>query len=159
MSTVDSLLILASASVVRDIIQQTLKLSLGERKLSLYGRLVTVSIGAIALVAALTEARAIFWFVLFAWSGIATAFTPAILCSLFWDKTTKDGVIAGMVTGFITTVLWVLIFKERFFDLYEMIPGFIAGFSVIIAVSLLGRAPEGSAEEMAIVAVQARKKL
>jgi len=159
MSTVDSLLILASASVVRDIIQQTLKLSLGERKLSLYGRLVTVSIGAIALVAALTEARAIFWFVLFAWSGIATAFTPAIICSLFWDKTTKAGVIAGMVTGFITTILWVLIFKERIFDLYEMIPGFIAGFSVIIAVSLLGRAPEGAAEEMAIVAAQARKKL
>ena len=145
MSTVDSLLILASASVVRDIIQQTLKLAIGERRLSLYGKLVTVFIGTIALIAALAEVRAIFWFVLFAWSGIATAFTPAILCSLFWDKTTKNGAIAGMISGFITTVLWVLIFKERFFDLYEMIPGFVVGFSVVIGVSLIGRPPEGAA--------------
>ena len=159
MSTVDSLLILASASVVRDIIQQTLKLAIGERKLSLYGKLVTVFIGTIALIAALTEVRAIFWFVLFAWSGIATAFTPAILCSLFWDKTTKNGAIAGMISGFITTVVWVLFFKERFFDLYEMIPGFVVGFSVVIGVSLIGRPPEGAAEEMAMISAETRKEL
>jgi sodium/proline symporter len=92
-------------------------------------------------------------------SGIATAFTPAILCSLFWDKTTKNGAIAGMISGFITTVVWVLLFKERFFDLYEMIPGFVVGFSVVIGVSLIGRPPEGAAEEMAMISAETRKEL
>jgi len=157
MSTVDSLLILASASVVRDVIQQTLKLAIRERVLSLIGKLVTVVIGVMALAAALMEARAIFWFVLFAWSGIAAAFTPAIICSLFWDKTTKAGAITGMISGFTATILWVLFFKERFFDLYEMIPGFIVGFTVVIGVSLFGRPPQGAKEEMASILVEARK--
>ena len=148
MSTVDSLLILASSAVVRDIAQQIFRPEVSERQLSLYGRGVTVVIGAVALAAALTGARAIFWFVLFAWSGLASAFTPVVLCSLFWKGTTRAGAVAGMVSGFLAAVLWVLLFKERFFELYEMIPGFVVGFAVTIGVSLATSPPEGAAEEM-----------
>ena len=151
MSTVDSLLILASSAVVRDVIQQIFHPDVDERRLSLYGKGVTVIIGAAALAAALTEARAIFWFVLFAWSGLASAFTPVVLCSLFWKGTTRIGAISGMVSGFLTAVLWVVLFKERFFDLYEMIPGFAVGFAVTIGVSLATLRPEGAEEEMASV--------
>ena len=153
MSTVDSLLILASSAVVRDIVQKIFNPDVSERQLSLYGRGVTVVIGAVALAAALTEARAIFWFVLFAWSGLASAFTPVVLCSLFWKGTTRAGAIAGMVSGFLTAVLWVLLFKEQFFDLYEIIPGFVVGCAVTIGVSLATSPPEGAAEEMDSVRV------
>jgi Na+/proline symporter len=44
--------------------------------------------------------------------------------------------MAGMVGGFVATVLWVMFFKERFWDLYEMIPGFAVGFACTIGVSL-----------------------
>jgi len=89
----------------------------------------------------------IFWFVLFAWSGLASAFTPVVLCSLFWKRTTFAGALAGMLAGFLTAILWVLFLKERFFDLYEMIPGFLVGFLVTIGVSLLTTAPESADEE------------
>ncbi len=146
MSTVDSLLILASSAVVRDIWQKTLGSRADERRLSLIGKGVTVIIGAVGLVLALTEVRMIFYFVLFAWSGIAAAFTPVVLCSLFWRRTTREGAIAGMVGGFVTTVLWVVLFKEHFYDLYEMIPGFAAGFALCVGVSLM---TEPDAEAMA----------
>ena len=90
----------------------------------------------------------IFWFVLFAWSGLASAFTPVVLCSLFWRRTTRAGAIAGMVAGFVSAIAWALVFKERFLDLYEMIPGFAAGFAVTIAVSLLTEPPPGAGEEI-----------
>jgi sodium/proline symporter len=93
--------------------------------------------GLVGLAVALGEVRAIFYFVLFAWSGIACAFTPVVLCSLFWKRTTKAGAVAGMIGGFVITVLWVVAFKERFYDLYEMIPGFAAGFATTIVVSLM----------------------
>ena len=136
MSTVDSLLILASSVVIRDIVQKALKSDATERTLSLLGRAVTVVIGAVAVWVALLEVRVIFYFVLFAWSGIASAFTPVVLCSLFWKRTTKAGAVAGMVGGFVATVGWTVFFKESFYDLYEMIPGFIAGFACCIGVSL-----------------------
>jgi SSS family transporter len=151
MSTVDSLLILASSAVVRDIAQKVFRPRWSERRLSLYGKLTTVVIGAGALAMALAEVRMVFWFVLFAWSGLASAFTPVVLCSLFWKGTTRAGAIAGMVGGFVTTVAWVVFFKEGFYDLYEMLPGFAAGFLFTIGVSLFTAPPEGAEEEMAAV--------
>jgi len=147
MSTVDSLLILASAAVVRDIVQQVFRPEWSEKRLSFYGKLTTVVIGVGAIFMALAEVRMVFWFVLFAWSGLACAFTPVVLCSLFWKRTTRAGAIAGMIGGFVTTVAWVLFFKEGFYDLYEMLPGFAAGFLCTIGVSLLTEVPEGAAEE------------
>ena len=148
MSTVDSLLILVSSAVVRDVVQKTLRSNLPERRLSLYGKLTTVVIGAGAVVLALGEVRVVFWFVLFAWSGLACAFTPVVLCSLFWKRTTRAGAVAGMVVGFLTTVIWVLVFKDSFYDLYEMLPGFFAGFVATIGVSLLTEPPAGAAGEL-----------
>ncbi|MBT8489308.1 MAG: sodium/proline symporter [Gemmatimonadetes bacterium] len=136
MSTVDSLLILASSSVVRDVVQKALGVDASERALSNLGKGVTVVIGAVGLVVALLEVRMIFDFVLFAWSGIACAFTPVVLLSLFWKRTTKAGAVAGMIVGFGTTVVWVRAFKADFYDLYEMIPGFFAGLLACYLVSL-----------------------
>jgi SSS family transporter len=136
MSTVDSLLLLASSAIVRDIVQKAMGIQASERTLSNLARGVTVVIGLVGLVVALTEPASIFYFVLFAWSGIACAFTPVVLCSLFWKRTTKLGAIAGMIGGFVVTIVWTIWFKEKFYDLYEMIPGFIAGFVCTISVSL-----------------------
>lgn len=138
MSTVDSLLILASASVVRDVVQRVFRPNLTDKQLSRYGKATTVVIGVLGLALALGEARAVFWFVLFAWSGLACAFTPVVLCALFWKRTTRAGAIAGMVAGFLTAAVWVLALKDMTYGLYEMIPGFAVGFAVTIGVSMLG---------------------
>jgi len=148
LSTVDSLLILASSAVVRDVVQKVYDPHLTERQLASLGRLTTAVIGLGALALALPEVRVVFWFVLFAWSGIASAFAPVVLCSLFWKGTTRAGAIVGMIAGFLTTVLWVLLLKQRFYDLYEMIPGFAAGFAATIGVSLITAPPEGAGAEM-----------
>ena len=145
MSTVDSLLLLASSAVVRDVVQKIFQSQLSEQRLALCGKLVTLVIGAGALVLALGEVRMIFWFALFAWAGLASAFAPVVLCSLFWKHTTRPGAIAGMLAGFLSTVLWFVLFEEV--NLYEMLPGFLVGFLVTIGVSLLTEAPEGAAEE------------
>ncbi len=146
MSTADSLLILASSAVVRDVIQKVFKPAWSDKTFSHWGKGVTVILGLIALAMALPEVRVIFWFVLFAWSGLA-CFTPVILCSLFWKGTTLAGAIAGLVAGFGTTVLWVLVLKEHFYELYEMIPGFAMGFVATIVVSLFTKTPVGAEEE------------
>lgn len=147
MSTVDSLLILASSAVVRDVGQQVVRPDASERVLSRYGKLATVALGLGALAMALTEPRVIFWFVLFAWSGLACAFTPVVLCALFWPRTTRAGAVAGMVSGFAVTVGWVLLFKADFHELYEMIPGFLAGLLATVVASLVTEPPAGALEE------------
>ena len=52
-----------------------------------------------------------------------------------------------MVGGFLTSIIWVLLFKEWSYDLYEMIPGFLVGFGLTVGVSLFTKVPEGVEEE------------
>jgi len=137
MSTADSLLLLASSAVVRDMIQKIMGSPISDHQLAGYGKIVTILIGILAIALAIPEAKFIFWFVLFAWSGLGAAFGPVIVCLLYYKKTTRQGVIAGMLGGFLTSVVWVLAFKEQTYDLYEAVPGFIVGMVATYVVSAI----------------------
>ena len=137
MSTVDSLLLLASSAVVRDGFQKIFRSTRSDASLAFLGKIVTIVIGIIGITFALEEVKFIFWFILFAWSGLGAAFGPVIICMLYYRKTTLPGVAAGMLSGFAVTVTWILVFKTQTYDLYEMIPGFITGMTVTLVVSAL----------------------
>ncbi len=137
MSTADSLLLLASSAIVRDFLQKIRGSGKSDKVLASYGKYTTLIIGAIAIAFALAEPKVIFWFVLFAWSGLGAAFGPLVLCMLWRKKTTLQGAVAGMLGGFLSAVVWVLAFKDGSNDLYEMIPGFIVGLTLTILVSKL----------------------
>lgn len=137
MSTVDSLLLLASSAVVRDYWQKIHGSSLDDRSLAFRGKLVTLITGIIGIGFAIHQTPVIFWFVLFAWSGLGAAFGPVLLCALWYPGTNLKGAFAGMLGGFATTVIWVIWFKPVFYELLEIIPGFIAGMVLTVLVSNL----------------------
>ncbi len=141
MSTVSSLLNLASSAIVNDIYAKSPLRSSDPGKEASLGRWTTLVLGVLGCGIAMAQDGVIFSLVLFAWSGLGAAFGPVVLCSLRWRKTTRQGVLAGMVTGFLVNVLWVLTAKEKFYDLYEMVPAFAAGLLATIVVSLLTYTP------------------
>ncbi len=144
MSTVDSLLLLASSAVVRDTVQKIFGSRKSDHQLAGYGKVLTILIGAAGIAFAIPEAKFIFWFVLFSWSGLGAAFGPVVLCLLYYRHTTRAGVAAGMLAGFLTSILWVLVFKERSYGLYEAVPGFTAGILATLGVSLATRGRRNS---------------
>ncbi|MDH3266201.1 MAG: sodium/proline symporter, partial [Gammaproteobacteria bacterium] len=135
MSTADSLLLLASSAVVRDLVQKILGSKESDHRLAIYGKIATLLIGMLGVVLAFKVEALIFWLVLFAWSGLGAAFGPVTICLLYYKKTTRQGVIAGMLGGFLTSVVWVLWFKEQTYGLYEAVPGFIIGIVATFVVS------------------------
>lgn len=135
MSTVDSLLILASSAVVRDYWQQMRKAALADRAFAARGKVVTLAIGVLGIAFALNQTPLIFWFVLFAWSGLGAAFGPVLLCALWYPKTSLRGAFAGMLGAFGVTVVWVLWLKPLAWDLLEVIPGFAAGLLLTLFFS------------------------
>ena len=144
MSTVDSLLLLASSAVVRDTLQKIVGSTRSDKTLAGYGKFVTILIGVIGVAFAIGEVKFIFWFVLFAWSGLGAAFGPVIICMLYYKRTTLPGVAAGMLGGFLTSVIWVAVFKAGTYELYEMIPGFIVGMTLTLLVSQITRDNAGA---------------
>lgn len=149
MSTVDSLLILASSAIVKDFLADTLRKRWASERIARVGKSVTLLVGVSATVIALGDSRAIFWFVMFAWSGLGAAFGPVVLCSLYRKDVTREGVVAGISGGFLTIVLWVLFVKPLAFDLFEMVPAFIVSLLLCITVSrwsaVRAVSPEGAA--------------
>lgn len=135
MSTADSLLLLASSAVVRDTIQKIIGSKKSDHQLAVYGKIVTLLIGLLGVVLAFTMEDLVFWLVLFAWSGLGAAFGPVVLSLLYYEKTTREGVIAGMSAGFLVSVIWVVQLKDLTYELYEAIPGFIIGGLVTVVVS------------------------
>lgn len=137
MSTVDSLLILASSALVRDFFQKIRGSERSDQVLTRYGKWSTVLIGLAGVVFALNQMPLIFWFVMFSWNGLGAAFGPVILCALWYPPTNLQGAIAGMLGGFLTTIAWVLFFKAMTYDLLEIVPGFLVGLLLTLFVSRL----------------------
>ena len=137
MSTVDSLLLLASSAFVRDTYQKIMGSTESDERLSNYGKAFTVAVGVVAVVLGVQEPRVIYHFVLASWSGLGSAFGPVIIGILYYKRITWLGVLCGMSGGFITSVVWLMFFKDTFHGLYEAIPGFIAGMVLTFGVSRL----------------------
>ena len=105
MSTADSQLLVSTSAISEDLGVNVLKKS---NKL-LNSRVITVLLGIFAyLVAMYSEwsGKTIFSIVSFAWSGLGSSFGPALLLTLWWKGVTRKGIIAGLFTGSITTIIW-----------------------------------------------------
>ncbi|MEE1181001.1 MAG: sodium:proline symporter, partial [Treponema sp.] len=69
-----------------------------------------------------------------------------IFLALFWKKCTADGASLGLLVGFITVVVWHNL-HGGIFDIYEILPGFIATLVVAVIVSLFTKTKEGVEEK------------
>ncbi len=131
MSTVDSQLIVASTCIVNDLFR------VKQHKLFV-SRLVVIGVACGAGVIAFDEESVILDIVAYAWAGLGASFGPAMLFALFWKRTTGDAVVAGMVIGAVTTLVWhnlgVQYDGSIFSNMYEIIPAFLLA-SIAIALS------------------------
>ncbi len=136
MSTADSQLLVASSSIVRDIYQKTIKKTepLSENHLVLLSRFVVFILVGFAIVLGFVAAEWIFWLVLFAWGGLGASLGPAVIFTLFWKKTTKQSVLAGLISGTLVVIIWKSIPALQNM-LYELIPAFFVATAMIVLVS------------------------
>ncbi len=134
MSTVSAQIIVAASSLAHDFYRKLLKREPSHKTLISISRGTIVVLGIGAMLIALNEVKVIFWFVLFAWSGLGASFGPVILATLYYKKVTRTAAIAGMLTGFGTTLIWKITGLSDDI-IYELVPAFLLSFIVIWAVS------------------------
>ncbi|HUG41850.1 MAG TPA: sodium/proline symporter [Longimicrobiales bacterium] len=147
MSTADSQLLVAASTVVRDVYEKVLRRGrpLTQRRLVVLSRIVVTALVAAALVLGSIADQLVFWLVLFAWAGLGAALGPTSILALFWRRTTRAGIFAGLAAGTLTTVVWYFTPALKG-AIYELIPAFAAGLAATAAVSLMTAAPEGTDE-------------
>jgi SSS family solute:Na+ symporter len=140
MSTISSQLLVTSSSLTEDIYKTFLKRSASEKELVTIGRLAVVVVAIVAGLLAMDPESSILGIVGNAWAGFGAAFGPAILFSLRWKRTTREGVLAGMIVGALVVIAWILLGWSS--TMYEIVPGFIASSLAIWLVSKATAAPD-----------------
>ncbi len=140
MSTADSQLLVATSTLVEDVYARMFRPNTPAARLVLLSRLATIVLALVAFglaLLALGGSALIDTMVDYAWSGLGSSFGPPLVLALWWRRTTRWGVLSGMLGGMISTVVWhnspslgeILDIKAATF--------MISGLSVIIA-SLFG---------------------
>ena len=148
MSTADSQLLASASAFASDVYKPVFRKGKASDKEMLWaGRFVVLAISVIAvLIASDPNSGTIMGLVENAWGLFGAAFGPAIMLSLFWKRFNFEGAIAGIVTGAVVDVLWLLCLSST--GIYEIIPGTIAGLIAAIIVSKCTKAPSEEVEKL-----------
>jgi sodium/proline symporter len=144
MSSSDSYLLIASSAFAKNIYQGIMKKDATDKQVMMITRIALLVVAIAGVIIALDENSIIFKVVSFAWAGFGATFGPIMLFSLFWKKTTREGAIAGMLTGAGMVFIWKLLLKPigGVFGIYELLPAFILSCIAIVVVSMLTEKPE-----------------
>jgi cation/acetate symporter len=153
LGTVSGLIVAASGAVVHDVMTGYLKLDMNDTAKVRIGRLAAVAVGLVAIgLGILFERMNVNYLVGWAFSIAASANLPALVMLLFWKRTTKQGIIASVFAGMVTSLGWILLSGDTFKDVYGLKaehspvpfsqPGLVTiplSFLMLVVVSLLTR--------------------
>ncbi|RGK93487.1 hypothetical protein DXC87_07415 [Blautia obeum] len=147
-STADSQLLVASSSFTADLYKPFFRKKATEKETLFVGRVLVLVLSLIAFVIANSKgsgAQAIMDMVENAWGAFGASFGPTILLSLFWKRFNYQGAVAGVISGFVIDLGWLLTGMTASTGIFEIVPGFFGSLVVTIIVAKLTSAPNEKA--------------
>lgn len=139
MSTASSQLLVAASAFSQDFYKAIFHKNASDKELVWTSRISVLVISIIAIIIGLNPNSLILDMVAYAWAGFGASFGPAILLSLYWRRTTRNGVLAGIIVGGVTVLIWK---QFAWFGLYEIVPGFLLSLLSIYFVSKYDTHPD-----------------
>ena len=142
MSTVDSMLLLASAAIIKDLyIHYGLK---GDASRMTPARLQTMSlvctavIGLIVFAAAIEPPDLLVWINLFAFGGLEAVFLWPIILGLYWKEANASGAVASIVAG-VACFFALSILNPGMGGIHAIVPTSIVAFAAFVIGAKCGR--------------------
>ncbi|HAM15796.1 MAG TPA: sodium:proline symporter [Eggerthellaceae bacterium] len=144
MSSASSYLLITGSSVAENIFRAIVKKDATDNQVLIVSRITLALVLLFGIAIAWDENSVIFQVVSYAWAGLGASFGPLTLFSLYWRRTTKEGAIAGMVTGAAMVLIWHNLIKPLggVFGIYELLPAFLCSCLAILIVSKISKEPE-----------------
>jgi cation/acetate symporter len=155
LGTVSGLIMAASGAVAHDIMTNFMRLDMNDHAKVKAGKIAAIVVGLIAIVLGIAFRNFNVTFLVgWAFNIAASANLPALVCLLFWGRTTKQGITAGITIGLLSSLAWILLSTDAYTNLYRYgaadaarlapapfnQPGIVTiplGFAAVILVSLV----------------------
>jgi len=122
LGTVSGLIIASSGAVSHDLLDRYAGKNMTDKAKVRATRIAAVCIGGVAILLGLVfEGMNVSYLVGWAFAVAASANLPAIVMILFWKKTTKEGVVAGIITGLVLSLGLILLSQETYNNVYHLV--------------------------------------
>lgn len=135
-NAMSSQVLVLSSSLTEDFYKKIFNKTASSKELLIVSRIGVVIVALIAYLIAYGKISSIYSLVLYAWSGLGSAFGPLLLLSLYWKKVNKYGAWSGILSGGIIAGIWPYFQHFIPFAIPSMLPGFLSSSLLIIGVSL-----------------------
>lgn len=142
MSTVDSLLLLVSSAVVKDVYLHFINKKAEERKVKRLSVIVTAVIGIIVFIVALQPPDLIIWLNLFSFGGLEAVFIWPIVLGLYWQRANGVGAAASMITGMFSYILFHSLYPNPLGMHTVVLPIFLSLFAFIAVTWVTTGSPQ-----------------
>lgn len=139
MCAIDSQMLAASSALTEDFYRALFRRKASQRELMWVGRITVIFIAGFALYLARQPTQSIMDLVEFAWAGLGATFSASVILSLYWKRTTRNGIVAGMIVGGITAIIWRYLGLSSMMN--EILPGVILSAVTIYVMSLVDQKP------------------
>jgi cation/acetate symporter len=158
LGTVSGLIMAGSGAVAHDLLESVCGWQLSDHEKVRCGKIAAVGLGVVAMaLGILFRNFNVSFLVGWAFNIAASANLPALVMVLFWPKTTKQGVIAAVTVGMVSSLGWILLSADTFEKVYGISgstsivpfsqPGLVTiplGFLTLLAVSLVTQKREAA---------------
>lgn len=129
MSSVDSLLIMSSAAIVKDLYINYIDKNPSESKIKKLSFATSLLLGIIVFVLALNPPKLLVWINLFALAGQEAAFFCPILFGLYWKRANATGAAISMIFS-VVFYLYTVIMNIKIMNMHQIVPTIV--FSVLL---------------------------
>ncbi len=151
LGTVSGLILAAAGAVTHDLLGSAFGVQMTDTEKVRIAKLSSVVVGAIAIVLGILFQKMNPTFLVgWAFSVAASANLPSLVMILFWPKVTKQGIVAAIVVGMVSSMTWILLSGEAYSKVYGLDaaaaivpfsqPGILTiplGFLTLVVVSML----------------------
>jgi len=145
MSTVDSMLLLISASIVKDIyIHHWLKGDVSKitpQRIRVISVVSTSIMACIVFGAALNPPALLVWINLFAFGGLEAVFLWPIILGMYWKRANATGALCSMIFG-LATYMFVSIAKPEMGGVHAIVPTISVALFGFVLGAYLGKKPD-----------------
>ncbi|MFM8282652.1 MAG: cation acetate symporter [Planctomycetaceae bacterium] len=151
LGTVSGLIMAGSGAVAHDLVEHVLGVAMTDHEKVRCGKVAAVALGVVAMALGIVfRDFNVSFLVGWAFNIAASANLPALVMLLFWPRTTRQGIIAAVTAGMVSSLGWILLSADTFEKVYGWSreaspmpfsqPGLVTiplGFAVLVAVSWL----------------------
>ena len=143
-STANSFLLTPATNLIRDVYQRFINPGVTDAQMVVYTRLMVVVIGGLGYIAG-DFFPTILAMALWAYTMYGAGITPALLGALLWKRATRQGGVASITVGMVTTLGWEMVGlvravdgnPEYLFGWQTAYPALALSIGTLIVVSLL----------------------